>query len=219
MSSQVSVVMYGKHPAFGDFLNLGLPPEALAVLDAWLDRVLPELCQRLGPNWQTVWDAADPICFWIGPSLLGVPLTGIFITSADKVGRRFPFILGLGGKMTPLPVDSSFESAPYGALKSHIAGFQMPENDHRDGRALLAGFEVPDIEASAWQSDSGGTLWAQRRDGDLQRLMADARSHDAVQAQFTRSHWWRETIETQDTGWLGCNGLPDAAAFEWLLTK
>ena len=57
MSSQVSAVVYGKHKAFGDFLNLGLPPENLAVLDTWLDHVLPELRQRLGQNWARVWSA------------------------------------------------------------------------------------------------------------------------------------------------------------------
>ena len=218
MSSQVSAVVYGKHKAFGDFLNLGLPPENLAVLDTWLDHVLPELRQRLGQNWERVWAAADPIHFWLGPNVLGVPLTGIFMTSTDKVGRRFPLIFGLGGGMMPPPVDLGFDPIPYAALWSHISGFRMPEGGHQDGQVLLAGFDLPDVASGDWAGDSDGALWAQRRDGDLERLLADSRRHDATLAQFTRSHWWRQATDTRGAGWLACNDLPDAAAFEWLLT-
>ncbi|NRB16400.1 MAG: type VI secretion system-associated protein TagF [Rhodobacteraceae bacterium] len=219
MNNQATAVIYGKHRGFGDFVNLGLSLQARAPLDRWLDHVLPELRQRWGPDWEVVWAAARPLHFWIGPSLLGVPLTGIFMTSADRVGRQFPLLFGLAGVLSPPPVDPEFDPTPYAALWSHIADVQMPQAGHRDGRMLLSGFELPQITGGAWTGDSDGTLWAQRRDGDLNRLLADARHPDAAQAQFSRSHWWRQPIEAADTGWLACNGLPDASALEWLLTE
>lgn len=212
VNTRASAVMYGKHQAFGDFLTLGLPPAAFAVLDQWLDNTLPVLRQRLGGRWHEVWAAAPPSRFWIGPDVLGVPLIGVFMTSSDKVGRQFPLIFGLGGVLTPPPVDPAFDPTPYAALWSHIDGFEMPKNTRQDGTVLVSGFDAPDIVGDIWTGGDTGTLWAQRSDGNLQRLFADARTPDAAQAQFNRSHWW------QDTGWLGCNGLPDATALEWLLS-
>ncbi|CUH75067.1 type VI secretion-associated protein, family [Tritonibacter multivorans] len=214
----VSAVLYGKHRAFGDFLAHGLDHQHLAPLDAWLEAVLPELRSRLGERWEAAWAAAPPLCFWIGPSLLGVPLCGVFMTSADRVGRRFPLVFGLAGVVTPPPVDDTFSPAPYGALWAHIAGFRLPEEGLQGAATLLEGFEPPALEGSVWDAGSDGTLWGQRGDGDLGRLFADARRHDAAQAQFTRSHWWQEHIDGREAGWLACNGLPDAEALEWLLT-
>jgi type VI secretion system protein ImpM len=216
--TQASAVIYGKHRAFGDFLAMGLPHENLAPLDGWLEAVLPGLRARLGENWEAGWAAAPPLRFWIGPSLLGTPLMGIFMTSADRVGRRFPLLFGLGGVLAPPPVAPGFDAAPYEVLWQHIAGFRMPEEPGIKGEILLGGFEVPEVAGRPWEAGSDGTLWAHRSDGALARLFEDARPHDAAQAQFTRSHWWHEGGNGREAGWLACNGLPDAAAMDWLLT-
>ena len=34
--------VYGKHPAKGDFVEYGLPPDLRAALESWLDQVLAE---------------------------------------------------------------------------------------------------------------------------------------------------------------------------------
>lgn len=218
MDGEISAVIYGKHRAFGDFLMVGLPQQAQARLDAWLEEVLPQLRANLGENWEAAWSGAQPIRFWIGPSLLGVPVIGIFMTSADKVGRRFPLLFGLAGALAPPPVDRAFDAAPYDALWAHIAGFRMPEGAVQGGNTLLRGFEIPEVEGLVWNENDVGTLWGQRGDGDLQRLLKDARLHDALQAQYTRSHWWKQASNPQNASWLACNGLPDAEALEWVLT-
>ena len=219
MANSASAVIYGKHTAFGDFLALGLPHENASKLDIWLERVLPELRKRLGDEWEAVWSAAPPLCFWIGPSLLGTPLLGLFVTSSDKVGRRYPLIFGLEGILTAPPVNEVFDPKPYAKLWSHIAEFRMPEIGVNRGAVLLSGFNVPSFAGHAWEGSSDGTIWGQRGDGDLGRLFQDARNHDATQAQFTRSHWWQMETEEQGAVWLACNGLPDAEALEWLLTS
>lgn len=209
-------MIYGKHRAFGDFIAHGLPHSHLAPLDSWLEAQLPVLRAQLGDNWEMVWAAAPPLYFWIGPNILGVPLLGVFIPSADKVGRRFPLIFGLTDVVTPPPVADGFEAGPYEALWSHIVEFRMPERGLQGGEGLLQGFVMPQLHGTPWESGSDGTLWGQREDGNLMRLFADARSQDAIQAQFTRSHWWHPG---HDAGWLACNGLPDASALAWLLDQ
>ena len=214
----MSAVIYGKHPAFGDFLAHGLPHEVFVVLDRWLEEVLPVLKQGLGEEWEVAWRNAPVLRFWIGPEVLKAPLMGLFIASQDKVGRRYPLIFGLTGVVVPPPVHRAHDDAPYDALWRHVSDFRMPETGPRGAETLLAGFDVPDPAGAAWQAGQDTTLWAQRADGALARLLADARAADAQQAQLARSHWWQGADATHEAGWLGAAGLPDADSLRWLIT-
>lgn len=214
----MSAVIYGKHPAFGDFLAHGLPHKHLHVLDEWLETVLPDVRKGLGDNWEAAWEAAPPLRFWIGPMLLGVPLIGIFLPSMDKVGRRFPLFFALSDVVTPPPVHAAFDPAPYDALWNHVSQFEMPQSGPQGAERLLAGFEMPDLQGAPWDEGQDGTIWGQRADGDLDRLFRDARPSDNEQAQLMRSHWWQTGRKDREAGWLGCNGLPDAGSLTWLLT-
>lgn len=215
-----SAVLYGKHPAFGDFLAHGLPHERLMPLDAWLEGMLPELKSSLDSRWEEVWTHAPPLRFWLGPEILGVPLLGLFIASRDKVGRRFPLMFGLGGWMTAPPTQEGHDPALWEALWTHVSAFQMPDGAPQGAESLLAGFLPPDLRGAVpWDADQGSTLWAHRRDGDLNRLFADARGVDGACAQYGRSHWWHPDWDGCAAGWLATRGLPGASEMKWLLAE
>ena len=61
MSVDATVVIYGKHPAYGDFLAHGLDHALLSRFDSWLEHVLPALKQGLGDDWEAGWAAAPPL--------------------------------------------------------------------------------------------------------------------------------------------------------------
>lgn len=217
--SNVDVVIYGKHPAFGDFLAHGLAHELLGRFDTWLGEVLPALKKSLEDNWEATWAAAPRLNFWLGPDIIGAPLMGVFLPSQDKVGRRFPLIVGLTGVVTPPPLHPAHDPVPYRTLAHHIAGFTVPKDGTRGASTLIDGLEPPPLQGVVFEPGQDGTIWGHREDGDLRRLFSDALSADADKAQLGRSHWWHEAMPTRSAGWLGANGLPDLTALRWLLTE
>ena len=213
----MDLVIYGKHPAFGDFLAYGLEHSILHQFDTWLEGVLPPLRKDLNDQWEVAWAAAPPLYFWLGPDVLGAPLFGLFMPSQDKVGRRFPLICGLTGIVTPPPVHDGCSDRPYRALADHLAGFSVPPEGTRGAQTLAAGFVMPTVEGVPFEPGQDGTIWGHRDDGDLRKLFHDAQPQDADKAQLHRSHWWHAAMPNRSAGWLATNGLPDKDALSWLL--
>lgn len=215
----MSVVLYGKHPGFGDFLSHGLERDGAARLEAWLQDVLPTLRDMLGDSWEADWAMAPDVRFWLGPEILGVPLCGIWQTSSDRVGRRYPLMLGLSGPVTPPPVHGAFDQTPYDALDAHLTRIEGQTAGQGGAPGLVAGFDLPPLTGTPYDAGQAGMLWGMRSDGDVARLLRDAAEADAYCAQYARSHWWQVATRDRAAGWLSINGLPDANALRWLLCE
>lgn len=214
----VSAVIYGKHPAYGDFLAHGLPHEQMQFFDKWLEGVLPPLKAALGDQWEASWRAAPVLRFWMGPDIFGAPLSGLFIASRDKVGRRYPLIFGLTGVVAPPPVHPAHDETPFDALLAHLGAFEAPEVGAKGVGQLIDGLSLPELRGAPFEEGQDGVLWAQRTDGNLRQLLSDARGADGDKAQLGRSHWWHGAEIYRHAGWLAVNGLPDVGALTWLLT-
>lgn len=214
----VSAVVYGKHPAYGDFLAHGLPREQMAFFDRWLEGVLPSLKEGLGQQWEASWRAAPVLRFWIGPDIMGAPLVGLMLASRDKVGRRYPLLFGLTGVISPPPLHPAHDESPYEALLAHLSAFDAPAEGAKGVGKLLEGLDLPDLQGLPFEEGQDGVLWASRKDGNLAQLLSDARSADGDKAQLGRSHWWHPRETYRQAGWLAVNGLPDVGALRWLLT-
>lgn len=215
----MGVVIYGKHPAFGDFLSLGWEQGPLTRLEAWVQEVLPQLRYDMGDGWAAAWDDAPILRFWIGPDLLGTPLYGLWVPACDKVGRRYPFLLGVAGHLIDPPVHPDHDPTGYEALEAHLNSLDHEEPPEGGVKGLIEGIAVPQFDGTMPATPPSGMLWGQRADGDLSRLMRDATVADAQHAQFGRSHWWYAAAPGREAGWLSLNGLPDAAAMGWLLAE
>lgn len=213
-------VIYGKHPAFGDFIALGMEHKYFLKLDEWLNTALPAVQTHLANEWEATWRAAKPLRFWIGPSVLGVPFFGLMALSQDKVGRRYPLLFGITGYAVPSPTSHEHDERIYDAMWAHVSGFKLPQDGKLASSALIDGFIEPDLSAFPWIPGQDTSIWGQRKDGDVQRLLADAQIAEAHKAQVSRSHWWRgsNADPTSPADWLATTGLPNAEAFYWLLT-
>ena len=218
-NSQVSAFIYGKHPGFGDFLSWGIERSVLSVLEAWMQEVLPITRDLSGDAWEAVWDTAPDLRFWIGPEVLGTPLLGIMRASSDKVGRRYPLMLGVTGPVSPPPVHPAHDPAPYTAIADHLARIEAQTAGQGGAQGLVAGFDLPPLVGTPYDAAQAGMLWGMRGDDDLDRLFRDAAEADAYCAQYGRSHWWQPGTSGREAGWLGVNGLPDANAMRWLLAE
>lgn len=212
----VAVGLYGKHPAFGDFVTNGLPETAQATLEKWLHRVMPAIRDGWGEGWGPLFDASPVIRFWFGASLVDEvgPIFGVMAPSRDTVGRRFPLAAAVVGSGQPAPVHAGDQTI-YEALTDGIRTYSREP-------AAGAGDYTAHVKAKVDAVLPGPAappepdFWASRADGDLDRLWGDVAEVDHMRAATARSYLWCE-----GPGGAAVHvtrGLPDAPVLAWLMT-
>ena len=210
MTADIGLI--GKHPGYGDFLRANVEPTVVEHLEAWLDRELSDIRDQQGQSWPGFWEQAQDLRFWIGRAVLGRSLMGVLRCSSDRVGRRYPLMLLAQGAAVPPPIIES-DQTPYEALGAHFSAMQPGQG----GAALLDGLQLQLPREDEATAQTGDTLWAHQPNGDLAALLGAAATADAERAVLSRSYWWSPATETKAAIWLGCAGLPTAAALHWLL--
>ena len=204
--------VFGKHPAHGDFLSFGVDRLIEQGLTRWLDATLSTVRTRCGGDWAPFWDAAIATRFWIGQAVIGQTLAGVLFPSRDAVGRRYPLIVAVAGSPVPPPVIEPDQTL-WDTLQN------LP--DGGDVRGWMAGAHEA-LARCPWvagdETMALAELWARRGDGDAEALLRDAERMDHAHAALSRSYWWqRGGTPGAAASWLGCQGLPDAAALAWCL--
>lgn len=186
----MALAVYGKHPAKGDFVEYGLPAGLKPVVEAWLDAVLAETRHALGEAWDRAWPAAPALRFWLGEAIWGEPVCGVLMTSADRVGRRFPLvILASGAEAAALPAPAiAPDQAWYDGIEAHLRGL-LRLADFTTPAALLTGIAAP---ATNPDTPSAGPVdfWAVRPGSGVAGLLADIALTDHRRAAMGRSYWW-----------------------------
>jgi len=87
----VSGGFYGKLPARGDFVGLGLPQGFIRPWDAWLQQAIAGSREHLGGTWTAAWLEAPIWRFLLPPGLCGSGgVLGLWLPSVDRAGRFFP---------------------------------------------------------------------------------------------------------------------------------
>jgi type VI secretion system protein ImpM len=88
----VTVWVFGKMPAHGDFVGRGLDSMTRATLDAWLSGEMAAARAAAGEDFDTHYDQSPP---WRFAELLdgGGWRVGAMCPSVDSVGRRFPLLV------------------------------------------------------------------------------------------------------------------------------
>lgn len=99
-----TIFLFGKLPAFGDFVARGLTWSMRARWDGWLSAALIEAHRRGGVDAAPVGRATG---FVVAPSAMdGHGQAGCMIASTDRVGRVFPFAIGVSHAMR-IPVEEA----------------------------------------------------------------------------------------------------------------
>jgi len=147
---------YGKLPARGDFVRIGLPRDFVDPFDAWLAAAIAGSQDAIGEGWLAAYLEAPIWRFVLPPGLCGPrAVLGLMMPSVDSAGRYFPLTFAL------LPSDSGFD--PDGAAEwldqCETLGLAALERDLppeairaelADAGPLPAGAE---ITASIWWTD------------------------------------------------------------------
>lgn len=212
----VSAGIYGKHPAFGDFLSAGLSASLSALLEDWFAHVLPSLRAGWGDAWEQNFDSAFRLRFWFGPDLTpdGRGFLGIVRSSRDKVGRRFPLVAAVEGSAISAPVLDQAQDI-YDELEAALDTYVRPDNsDAKELASHMASVLTLWSEPLSLQPATTG-FWAARNDGDIARLWQDAAIADQAHAIRGRSYIWR--THADGSAVYVCQGWPDVTVIAWLM--
>ncbi|WP_298262210.1 type VI secretion system-associated protein TagF [uncultured Litoreibacter sp.] len=208
--------IFGKHPAFGDFIGAGMSKPMQVALEEWLGAVLPRVRDNLGDVWQPFYDIALPLRFWLGegvvPSAVGGPVAGVMVFSHDKVGRRFPLIALIEGTQFP-PPSVVPEQRWYEALQALVLEHDTPET----ASELAEMFRLPEgfLPTPFEGGDTG--FWAVHTAGAVEEMMANVAATDHRRATARRSYWWSAGDPSRTATFHATEGWPDASVFQWLL--
>jgi type VI secretion system protein ImpM len=93
---------YGKLPARGDFVRVGLPRDFTDPWDAWLGSVIAGSRSLLGEAWLPAFLQAPVWRFTLPPGMCGTQAAlGLLLPSVDRAGRYFPLTFAA---LSPHPI-------------------------------------------------------------------------------------------------------------------
>ncbi len=196
-----TVGAFGKLPARGDFISLGLPAGFADPWHAWLVRGLAAARARLGEAFAAAWHTAPAWHFVLPAGAVGgVRAAGVLLPSADAVQRLFP--LTLATVSADLPALSVLLAAAdwFAGLEAHARAAQAPALDLPGWAAALEGLAL------------GSPTLAFRRNG-----VAAARDVLADRAGVRLSVFWTDGGADRPPACLAGQGLPEGASFARLL--
>lgn len=202
--------LYGKHPAFGDFIGAGLASPVQERLEAWLNAMLADLRAGWAAAWEVSFDASPALFFWVGGRITGdVALCGAMIASRDKVGRRFPLLAGVAGSGVLPPVLDPAMTLPAETLTQLLA---LDPDPAKGAMGMLADLTLSHAEDHPLEP----AFWASRTDPDATQLWSDAATADHLRAAGMRSYWWVGG-DGADAALYATEGWPQATAIAWLM--
>jgi len=86
--------LFGKLPARGDFIQLGLPGSFVRPWDGWLQQVVAGSRTRMGEAWLAAYLESPVWRFALPAGMCGAgAVLGLLMPSVDRVGRYFPLTL------------------------------------------------------------------------------------------------------------------------------
>jgi len=212
----VTAGVYGKHPAFGDFVSSGISAPLTELLERWFAHVMPSLRSGWGDAWEQNFDHAFPLRFWFGPDLTpqGRGFLGVVRASHDRVGRRFPLLAGVEGSGLAAPVQEQGQDV-YAALEAGLDSYDRSDaGDAKEFATHIVAATPGWSESLELQPPTTG-FWAARNDGDIARLWQDAATADQAHAIRGRSYVWR--TDADGSAVYVCQGWPDVTVIAWLM--
>jgi type VI secretion system protein ImpM len=114
-------MLFGKLPSHGDFISRGLTDNEVARLDDWLSTSLSEAAVQdgfddlyaLAPAWRFVIE------------LDGWTACGVMAPSADRVGRAFPIMAGVGAGQDLPVLTAAAEAVLYDAFAQGLTADEL----------------------------------------------------------------------------------------------
>ena len=91
MNAETQMGLYGKLPAYGDFLVRNLSAEFINPWDEWLQHFIAGSKEQIGENWLDIYLTSPVWHFTLSPGVIdNKTWAGVMMPSVDRVGRYFP---------------------------------------------------------------------------------------------------------------------------------
>jgi len=182
-----AIGLYGKIPARGDFVCVGLPRSFIDPWHAWIERMLVASRTELGEEWRPAWLEAAVWRFALPGGLCGPdPAAGLWLPSVDRVGRYFPLTFAVVARSRDL----------IGLIRDAGGFFHIAEEA---GRAALEDDLPPEALAARLAETADTPL----RDPGI----------DPVPLAAADSIWWTEGGPRVPSRALTLRDLPDGTTF------
>lgn len=157
---RVEVGLFGKLPARGDFVRIGLPAHFVAPWDAWLQEVLAASQASMGTGWLPAYLEAPVWRFALPAGMCGAGTAmGVMMPSVDRVGRYFPLTLAAvmdpDGSVPPQDAADAWLDACEAAGREALEADAGPEQVLECLPALPSSGAATAPTAATWWTDGG----------------------------------------------------------------
>lgn len=215
---------HGKLAALGDFAHRRLPPEIVAVGDAWLARSMDASRQRHGENWLRFYLTAPVLRFAWAPGVADTQWWfGILMPSCDNVGRYFPLLIAKARRQPPL------DRVALDHLEAWLDHLAEAATRTLDEHATVDAFEQSLHDAPPWPTPGTPIVLDRRGEPGDESYPLDPRltfSHwlhamaiQSLQHQLAGSSiWWRRADPAHASTVSVQRGLPPPESFARILS-
>jgi len=94
MISDLQIGLYGKLPAYGDFIFRNLNSSFITPWDEWLQHFISGSQEQMGDDWLDIYLTSPIWRFVLSPGVIDSNIwAGLMMPSVDRVGRYFPISL------------------------------------------------------------------------------------------------------------------------------
>lgn len=91
MQSELQMGLYGKLPAYGDFISRNLGSAFITPWDEWLQHFISGSQEQIGEDWLNIYLTSPIWRFALSPGVIDNNMwAGLMMPSVDRVGRYFP---------------------------------------------------------------------------------------------------------------------------------
>ena len=197
---------FGKLPALGDFLKMDLPASFVDPWDRWLQEGMLAARGALGDRWQDCYFSAPIWRFNLSPGLAGAaPMTGVMMSSVDRVGRQFPLTLASPQADGSAPILQHVLSATTFEALENVALDALEDTMTRDALAERLGAITldPVLPAITVTHAQGGLVATGPGNGALVPQLLAAMTGP----RFRKPSIWSADIDGA-TRLMICEGLP-----------
>lgn len=219
MSTDSQPGLYGKLPAYGDFLMRNLPGDFIQIWDEWMQNYVSGSKQQIGEGWLDVY-LTSPI--WRFVLSVGVVdkhnWAGVVMPSVDRVGRFFPISIVKSFPAQMSPVQFLFsEQAWYNEIES--LGLMALDETMDVDELMVAADDVAlkpqQTYLATTQLGELGEFVIGLTDGDQQTLNASLpfMLNASLSAGFSSFSLWQTSgSELIAPSLFCCQGLPAVAS-------
>ncbi len=224
MSDELQAGLYGKLPAYGDFIFRHLSSAFITPWDEWLQHFVSASQEQIGEDWLNIYLTSPIWRFVLSPGVINTNMwAGLMMPSVDRVGRYFPISIVKPFTSNISPVDFILkQSSWFDELERHCL---TALNGNIDGDELIS--IVSEIEVLPQQSylptynlgETGPMLFglAAGDDEQINNVMPYMLTAALATELNSFSLWQTAGSELISPVLFSCQGLPPIAGIASML--